>query len=126
MANLQNYAKALAYVNGALLSQEFSLSVRRTSGSQPVYTTATGYSGESPGAAMCELDISNAVPAADFEFNPGPFMKSLKLVTLTIQGPTGVTLTFKGQIYEDNFTHAVNQEAKLEFRARGQFVDWQS
>ena len=37
----------------------------------------------------------------------------------------GQKLVFKGFIIEDSFSHAVNSEAKLHFKARGEFGLWQ-
>lgn len=123
MANLDRYTKATVYVNGALLSEEASVSVKRTSGSQPVKTVAKGYSGESPGSPMTEISVENAVPSADFELDPGPFMLNLDIAEVTVFA-AGRTLTSKGCIHEDNFSHAVDTQAKLSFSFRGQFATW--
>lgn len=122
--NLQNYTKAVVYIEDALLSEETSVSVRRTTGSNPVMTTAKGYGGESPGAPMMEIDISNAVPSADFEMNPGKFMKLNQFAKITIFA-AGKTLTQTCFIHEDNFSHGVGKEATLEFKCRGSFRDWE-
>lgn len=123
MANLQLYTAAFVYVNGALLSEEASVTVSRATNSQQVITVAKGYAGESPGAAMCEITVESAVPAGDFELNPDKFMTDLKVVEFTVFA-AGNTLTFKGFIISDNFSHAANTESKLSFQARGQFAEW--
>lgn len=120
---LQLYTLGEVYVNGAKLAEEAQMSISRKTNSQAVLTVARGYSGESPGAAMTDISITNAVPAAAFELNPGSFMGQLKVVEFTCFA-AGQTLSFKGFIIEDNFSHAVNSEAKLEFKARGEFSDW--
>lgn len=124
MANLQQYSKAIIYVNSNVLSEEASVTIKRSSNSQPVKTTAKGYAGESPGAAMTEITVTNAVPAIDFEFNPGIFINELDNVELTIFA-AGRTLTVIGSIIDDNFSHAVDSEAKLEFSFRGGPSNWQ-
>jgi hypothetical protein len=124
MANQQVYTNALVYIDDALLSQESRVTVRRMSGSNPVDTTALGYAGESPGSPRVEIDVTNAVPSADFEFNPGQFMKLLRQCKVTIFA-AGKQLTSKGQIFTDNFSHSVNAETTLEFQFRGGFADWQ-
>lgn len=122
-SSLQLYTAASVYVNGSLLAEEASVQVKRATNSQQVITVAKGYAGESPGAAMCEVTVESAVPADDFELNPGKFMSELAVVEFTIFA-AGNTLTFKGFVTEDNFSHAANSESKLSFSARGSFADW--
>lgn len=123
MANLQQYSKAVVYINSSVLSEEASVTIRRTSGSQPVKTVAKGYAGESPGSPMTEITISNAVPAADFELDPGQFINLVSEVEISIFA-AGRTMTVKGFIIDDNFSHAVDSEAKLEFNFRGGPAEW--
>lgn len=128
--NLQQYTIANIYVTTPdagtkLLSEEASVTIDRSTGSQQVLTVQKGYSGESPGASMCELSVDNAVPSADFEFDPGPYMADLLPVKFTVFA-AGRTLNFDGFIISDNFQHAVNSEAKLSFKARGNFGTWES
>ncbi len=122
MANIL-YTNAIVYVDGAQLTQETDITVKRTSGSNPVNTVARGYSGESPGAAMVDISCTNAAPALAFELDPGKYMKTLSTCELAVFA-SGKTLTGKVFIYEDNFSHAVNTEAKLSFSARGNYTDW--
>jgi len=125
MPALQLYSLLFVSVNGGLLTEEGSVDVTRTTGSQAVTTVAKGYAGESPGAQMCEISVTNAIPSADFEFNPGPFMAALNAVEIGVIGPGGKQLKAKGFIIQDTFTHAVNTESKLSFRFRGQFADFE-
>lgn len=121
MANAAIYSLLYVYANGALLTQEASVNVRRSTGSQAVVTVANGYAGESPGAGMVEIDVSNAIPAADFEFDAGRAMESLQAVEIGVVGPGGKQLTAKGFIIEDSFQHSVNSESKYDFKFRGSF-----
>jgi len=120
---LQTYALANVLVNGALLAEHGSVSVNRATNSQAVNTVSKGYAGESPGAANCTISIKNAVPAADFELNPGAFMKALNVVEVTVF-VAGRTLTSKGFVIGDAFAHSVNAEATLDISFRGEFADW--
>lgn len=124
MANLSQYTKAVVYINDSALTEEASVTIKRSSGSQPVKTVAKGYSGESPGSPMTEITISNAVPAADFQLDPGNFINLLDIVKVTIFA-AGRTMTLKGFIIDDNFSHAVDSEAKLEFNFRGGPANWE-
>ena len=130
-SDFSQYAWATIEVEGVgILAQEASISIDRNTNSQPVFTTVLGYNGESPGAGVCELSVDSAVPSTGFELDPGRYMSALCLntsgllpngVTFIIHLATGQSLNFKGYIYTDNFSHAVNSASKLSFKARGKF-----
>lgn len=115
----QLYTLIYCTVNGKLLTEEASVTVTRTTNSQPVSTVAKGYAGESPGAPMVEIDVDNAVPSADFELDAGPFMNSLEAVEMGVIGPGGKQMIAKGFIISDTFGHSVNSESKYSFKFRG-------
>ncbi len=124
MSSLQVYSLAFVTVAGAILTEEASVTVHRRTNSNPVNTVAKGYSGESPGAANCEIQVKSAVPSADFELNPGPYLKALQQVEIGVIA-AGKQIVVPGFIIEDTFSHGVNQEATLEFSFRGVFPDWE-
>lgn len=124
MANLETYTKATVYVNSSLLSEEASVTIKRMSGAQPVKTTAKGLAGFSPGAPMMTISVSNAVPSADFELDPGQMIADIETVEVTIFA-AGRTLTTKGAILDDNFSHAVETASKLDFEFTGQMAQWE-
>jgi hypothetical protein len=124
MPSNQLYSLAYVLVDGSILTEEASVTVNRATNSQPVNTVAKGYSGESPGAASVEIQVSSAVPSADFEMNPGKFMKSLKEVEIGVL-VAGKQLTAKGFFVQDSFKHSVNNESMLEFTFRGAFADYE-
>jgi len=112
------------YVDGKLLAQEISVTVRRSTNSNPVSTVVGGYSGESPGAPTVEIDVDNAVPSGDFELNPGAYMGNLGVAEISIFAASR-TITVKGFIIEDSFTHGVSAAAGLSFKFRGKYDgDW--
>lgn len=123
-SNLQAYTLLFQTVNGALLAQEQSVSIDRTTNSQPVSTVAGGYSGESPGAAMMEFSVVNAVPAGGFEFDAGTNMLALIPCQLYTLGPGGKQLKGECFIHADSLRHGVNQVAEYTFRARGKAALW--
>jgi hypothetical protein len=123
-ADSQVYTKAAVEVNSKLLSEEAKITVKRSTGSQPVKTANKGYSGESAGSGMTEIEVENAVPADGFEFDPGSVMKDLKFCTVTVYA-AGKTLSVKGCVYADDFSHAVDSESKLNFSFRGPYADWE-
>ena len=118
MSNVQLYTRALVTVDGSLLTEEANVTVTRNSGSQAVMTVSKGYAGESPGSGTVEIDVSSAVPAADFEFDPGEKMFGNESVEISVVA-AGKTLTAVGFIISDNFKHAVNSESMLEFKFMG-------
>lgn len=119
----QLYTLAEVYVNGRKLLEEASVKVTRDPKAQPVNTVARGFAGMSPGAKELMITVESAVPAADFELNPGPFIKTMEPIKLTIFA-AGRTLESNGFITKDDFSHAVNSEAKLSFDFLGEFADW--
>jgi hypothetical protein len=105
-------------VGGALLAQEQEIDFTRTTQSQAVDTVIGGYSGESPGSPMLEVDINNAAPQGGFEFDAGPYIASLTPVAIQIIGPGGKVMKGDGFIIQDNGRHGVNQQMRYNFRIR--------
>lgn len=118
------YTNATVYLDSALLSEQTSVTIKWSSGSTPVKTAGRGYSGESPGSAMCEITISAFVPADYFEYNPGVDIQLLAEKELTIFAG-GSTLTSKGFIVEASFAKATDSEAKLDFSFRGGYASFE-
>lgn len=116
--NYQLYSPVYATANNALLLQELSFTMSRTSNSQPVSTVALGLAGESPGAPMVEIDIDNAIPAAGIEFDAGPFIASLAPVEIACIGPGGKRCKVKGAIIKDSIKHSVNTAGAYSFTMR--------
>lgn len=123
MSNLQNYTKAVVYINGALLTEESNVTVKRESGGNAVKTVAKGYAGRSPGAPMTTITVKNAVPSEEFELNPGQFINNSESCEISVFA-AGKTLTLDAFIIDDNFQHGVDAAAELEFNAEGGPSDW--
>lgn len=121
----QLYTNATVYVDGSLLSEAASVQVERDSNSQLVNTIARGFAGVSPGAAITKISVSNAVPAADFELNPGKFLLANKEVEVTVFAG-GRTLTSKGFIMSDSFQYSTGSSSELSFQFTGGPSDWQA
>lgn len=120
----KRYTKAVVYINGNLLTEESTCTVKRTDGGNTVKTVAKGFAGRSPGAPMTAITVKNAVPSVDFEFNPGAFMGNTEPVEVSVFA-AGKTLTVTGFITSDNFQHGVEAAAELEFEFEGGFSDWE-
>lgn len=124
MANVQLYTLAYCTVDGKLLTEEGSIQVTRATNSQAVNTVAKGYAGESPGAATVEIQVTNAVPAADFELDAGAIMQALKTVEMGVIA-AGKQLVARGFIVTDSFKHSVNSESSYDFTFRGGFENFE-
>lgn len=125
---LSLYTQAEVFINGSKLAEEAQVSVERNTNAQVVNTVAKGFAGLATGAPVMNIKITNAVPALAFELNPGTFMGmpsggSLQIVEVTIFA-AGQTLTSKGFVMSDNFSHAVNTESKLEMSLMCEPSDW--
>ena len=125
---LQLYTQAEVFINGSKLAEEAQVSVERNTNAQVVNTVAKGFAGLATGAPVMNIKITNAVPAASFELNPGAFMGmpsggGLQVIEITLFG-AGQTLTAKGFVMSDNLSHAVNTESKLEMSIIAEPADW--
>lgn len=118
----QLYTKVKVFVNGSPLSEEADVRLSRHSGLNPVHTIA-GFKGFSTGSPFLEIDVTNAVPNADFEYDPGADQENPNFVQITLQA-AGRTLTSVGGIMGDDLSWSVNAESKLAFKFYGEFAQW--
>ena len=123
--NLQQYTLLFVSAAGPILTQEQDITIRRMSNGQPVSTVVLGYAGDSPGAAMCEIDVTNAIPSLGFEFDPSVPIQSLTPIPLYVYGPGGKILKTTAIIFEDTTSHGVNKQAQISFKARAAFQPWE-
>jgi hypothetical protein len=115
--SLQLYTLLFGAVNGTLLAEEQQIDVTRSANAQIVNTVAKGFAGVSPGAAMTEVDVKNAIPAGGFEIDFGQNIAGLIPVDVQVRGPGGKTLSGKAFVLNDSIRHGVNQEASYDFKA---------
>lgn len=123
MANAQLYTNAWVTIDGKLLAEETAVSVDKKSGLNPVWTVAKGFAGMSQGAAYAEISIDNAVPKADFEFNPDQYMRTGQVVEIGVY-MAGRQSVFKGFITEATYQHSVNKEGTVSFKFMATFEDF--
>lgn len=122
MSNLQQYTLIYVTVDDAILTEEGSVDVKMMTDAQIIKTVAKGFAGVSPGAPMCEIDVTSAIPSAGFELDPSPYMKSLQVVEMGLQ-LAGEVKTSKGFIIDGSFRHAVDSPSGLSFRFMGTFPE---
>lgn len=95
-------------VDGLLFTRETSITgIEQVSGSSDVKTVALGYSGVTPGSAMCTVTIENSLPADDMEYNPTPLLRTNAVVEL------GAIVSGRQMVGE-----GVPQEGELQARRR--------
>ena len=124
MSNLIIYSSAYVSIDGRLLTEESSVSVEKKSGLNPVYTTVGGLAGMTQGAATAEISIDNAVPSADFEFNPDPYMRAGSVVEIQVE-MAGRKTVFKGFITDASYSHSVSDSSKLSMKCLCRFSDFE-
>lgn len=125
MSNLALYANAYVEVVGVgLLTQENSVSIEKKSGLIPVFTSVWGLGGMTQGASTLEITIENAIPSADFEFNPDPYMRTGAVIEMKIFVAGRVTVV-QGFITDSTFSHSINDSSKLSIKFLGRFADFE-
>jgi hypothetical protein len=124
MANQQIYSNAFVTINGQLLIEEASVTVDKKSGLLPVMTVAKGFAGMTQGASYAEVTIDEAVPSADFEFNPDNYMKTGAIVEVGVIMASRQTV-FKGFITDATYSHSVNNESKLTMKLMVAFENFE-
>lgn len=120
----QLYTQVEVYLDGKKLTEATNVKLTRTTKAQLVETMARGFAGMSPGAKMVSINVENAVPAADFELDPGEYMEGLRVAELTLFA-AGRTLTSKGFITDDGLSGATNSPSGLSFDFVGEFAKWE-
>lgn len=124
MANPQLYTNASVSIDGKSLVQHASVKITQKSNATPVKTVGGGWSGVSPGAPETQIDVTSAVPAAGFEYEPSGKMNGTVPVTVTVFA-AGKIFKSKGFILDHNFQHAVNAEATSEMMFQGGPGKWE-
>jgi hypothetical protein len=115
------YSSVSVYITGVgLLTEEASVTMKRASNAQIVKTVAKGFAGVSRGAAMTTITVSSAVPVLGFEFDPSTYLKFNSVVQfqLVLGDPdhgASKQCTMNGFIIDDDISHAVDANSKLDF-----------
>jgi len=117
------YDKVLVYANGKLLAEEAQATFSRQTNASNVVTTAKGFAGQTPGGAMCSVNVTNAVPVSGFELDVGQYMNELKQLELVIF-TAGKSCNVKVFVTDDNLSHAMNSNANLAFTGIGPLPLW--
>lgn len=117
------YTGVEGYIEGSMLSEAMNIAIGHASQAQVVETMARGFAGLSPGAPHLTISCGNAVPRADFEYDPTTAIKLNTVVEFTCF-VAGKTLTSKGFFLSCNFSGAVNSPSNLSFEFIGEYATW--
>ncbi len=112
MSDLKLYSNAELFVNGTFLAEEASVSMKKSSGLNAVFTVGNGFAGMTQGTPTIEITVESAVPSADLEFNPDSFMLVGEVVDVRLVMANRET-NVKGFCTEASYTHGVNDSSKL-------------
>lgn len=121
---LQQYALLYITVKGSLLTEAAQISVDRDSKASIVETLAKGMAGVTPGAGTTSLQVSNMVPAADFELNGGTLMSTYTPAEIGVLGPGGKQLIVDCFLISDSLKSSVNNSSTYDMTLLGPFADW--
>jgi len=122
---LDIYTNCAVDIRGQRLLEAADVSVERQSNSQEQKTLQKGWAGESPGAPIMMIKITNAVKADGFEYDAGPDIAGLVAVPFTIWAANSF-LTSEGIIQSDAFTKAVDKNATVEVTIKTKMAQWQA
>jgi hypothetical protein len=126
MAQQQSQIYTGCYVtsDGALLAEAASIKINKNPDLKVVATLAKGFAGVNLGVKQCEITVECAIPSADFEFNPDPFMEKGKEVEL---GVVMANRQMQGKFFINggNYEADVTKPANLTISYIGPFVPWE-
>lgn len=109
---LQLYTKGKIFIfnedgAGGLVAQAVKFSVEFDTQNQPVVTLNDGFSGITPGAGVCKVNIESAIPRTGFEIDWHKWAKDRTMVEIT--GSRGSsTISVKGFIAKVGEQHGVD------------------
>jgi len=128
------YDKVLVYAEGKLLAEEAQVTFSRQANAVNMYTVGVGFAGQSAGPGMCNISITNMVPAkydngisasslfsqitgsatADtangLELDVSQYLTQRKTLQLVIFSG-GKSVTIDAYITDDTLSHAINSNA---------------
>lgn len=124
MSALQDFANAFVYLDGLLLTTSSQVTVEKKSGLNMVETTVLGLAGAVRGSSRVEISVENAIPSADFEVNPDPFMETGRIVEIKIVMGSRVSI-HNGYLTDATYSHSVNDASKVNVKFTGKFGNFE-
>jgi hypothetical protein len=122
--SMQLYSNAYVTMDSAVLTEAGSIRIHKNPNLNLVSTLAKGLAGVTLGAGMCEITVETAVPSADFEVNPDPFMIVGKQVELGAV-VAGRQMQSKMFITGSELSAGVGQPTNLTISLVGPLAPWE-
>lgn len=109
---------AEVYINGRLMAEAKSTSIKISANNNPVLTMAKGLAGKSDGPRQSEATIENAVPIKGFEVAFHEHLLTGATVTLTIR-TAGQRWNIPMWVEEVDLTNATDKDAGYSATLKG-------
>jgi len=124
MSDSKIYSTGQVTMDNKLVTEAGSITLNKNPNVNPVMTLGNGFAGINIGAGVCELTIETAVPSANFEINPDPFMRVGKQVEVGVVIANRQTVA-KMFITGANYSVGVNQPTSLSISFIGPLADFE-
>jgi len=120
--SFSRYDRVIVYINGQLMAEEASVTMKFASGLNKVQTVVKGFAGVSKGSEEVDISISAAIPSAGFEFMPVNLPSGTVINVSCYTGSK--TYSADAIVMSYDVSHAVNDHAKISLEIAGQYQDW--
>ncbi len=111
-------------VRGQRTLQSMEVTIDRDTNAIEQHTLALGLAGFSPGVPKMTVQVTNGIPSAGIEYDPGADMRALTPVPFTAH-IDGQFMTFKGTVIKDSTKKGTDSAATLAFTVVADLADWQ-
>jgi len=118
------YTNCYVTFDDKILAEAATVRVNKNPNHNVVATLAKGLAGITLGAQQCEITIDSAVPSADFEVNPDPYMQTGRVVNVGVVAANR-QMTSKMVVMGGDFTAGVGQSAGLSISLLGPLAAWE-
>ena len=118
MASLQTYDRGSVFLDNQLLVECVSFTVKADPKLNPISTMNKGFSGVSPGAEMTEVEITEALPRAGFDYAALQRLQSVDVVEF-VCFLGAQKLKCKGYISGLDLASGVDKGAEVKFNFIG-------
>lgn len=120
------YGQLFLFLDGQLLAENTSVTVRYERRAEDVFSFENGYEGQDVGPATLVVEATNVVPRKGAEYPFEDVMLANQKVELYLQeGSNGKGLTSSGELVDVQRNGAVGQNYTLNFTFRGEPATFQ-
>jgi hypothetical protein len=118
----KKYDRVVVYINGQLMAEEATVSMKFISGLSKVKTVVKGFAGVCKGSEEVDISMSSAIPVDGFEFMPA----SLPQGTVINVAAYTASKTYSADaiVMGYDISHSTDDHAKISLDIAGQYQDW--